>query len=302
MKNTIKLKIADVVIRFKSDIPIRSLSDAAFNRFGCFIYRGTKKPDIDLEVRIIKGSLPKLERKKRLFLTRHPMVDENCWAIFKDNQGYALMSYLKEKRQRIILNRAFNKGVAYLYTKKKDIKDWPVGVIIYDALQIILQKYLINHKGFLLHSMGVKDVNSKGLVFIGKSGKGKTTMAKLWHRYSNAKVLNDDRTVVRAINGSFYLYGTPWHGDFSDYLKTLANRAKLKKLLFISHSKTNRLQDIKNGGIYGPLFQNIFFTFWDEAGLKKAIDLSKELARKVPACHLGFKDTKAVIDFVRENI
>ncbi len=302
MKNTIKLKISDVVIRFKSDVPIRSFSDATVSRFGCFIYRGAKKPDIDLEVRIIKGGLPKFERKKRLFLSVHPEEGDNCWAMFKGRQGYVLMSYLKEKRQRIILNRSFTKGVAYLYTMKNVVTDWPIGVIIYDALQIILQNYLINHKGFLLHSMGVKDVNNKGLVFIGKSGKGKTTMAKLWHRYSEAKVLNDDRTVVRARNGSFYLYGTPWHGDFTDYLKTLPHRAKLNKLLFISHSKTNRLQDMKNGEVYASLFQNIFFTFWDKAGLKKAIDLSQELAQKVPACFLGFKDTRGVIDFVRENI
>lgn len=302
MRNKAKLRIAGVTIGFKSNFPIRPLTKAGDRRFKPFIYRGRKRPDIDLEVKLIKGNPPGIDVKKRLFFMRHPQDKKICWAIFRSNRGYVLMTYSPGNKQRIAINRAFNNGVAYLYTGKRDVQNWPLSVIIYDALQIILQNYLINHKGFLLHSMGVDDFNNKGLVFIGKSGAGKTTMARLWHKYSGAKVLNDDRTIARAENGTFYLYGTPWHGDFNDYLVSLPQRVELNKLIFISHSRTNRLNEIKNHDVYKYLFQNIFFTFWDKAGLKKAIDLSRDLARRVPACCLGFKDTKGVIDFIRKNI
>lgn len=301
MANLIKLRIAEVIIQFKSRIPVKPLTTENGWRFMPFIYEGKKKPDIELEV-IIQSSLPpSLKMENRLFLSQHPSDNSRCWAMFKSKNNYLIKSYLKGKRQHIILNPSFNKGRAYLYTRKTRIESWPLDIIIYDALQIILSNYLIRHQGFFLHSVAIKDVDNKGLIFIGKSGAGKTTLARIWHNYSKAKVLNDDRIIIRKIKKDFYLYGTPWHGDFNDYLHSLPDRADLNKLFFIFHSKKNIAQDLREKELYAYIYPNIFFTFWDRSGLIRAIDLSKGLARHVPACRLGFKDNKDIIGFIRKN-
>ena len=69
-------------------------------------------------------------------------------------------------------------------------------------------------KGILLHACGIDDDGS-GYLFLGNSTDGKSTMAKLWFE-NHAKVLNDDRIVVKEKDGEFWMYGTPWHGDFKE--------------------------------------------------------------------------------------
>lgn len=301
MKHEIKLKIADVVICFKSDIPVRPLTAEDDFKLMPFIYRGSKAPDIKLRVIISNSKAPRLKIKQKLFFTLHPEDRKQCWAIFESGRTFVIRSYVKGKRQDAVLNPSFNRGVVSIFTRKTRVKTWPLAIIIYDVLQIILINYLVRHKGFFIHSMAVKDTDDSGLIFIGKSGAGKTTMARIWDKYSKAKVLNDDRVIARNIAGRFYIYGTPWHGDFNDYLKSLPYRARLDKLFFIFHGKNNVLIDIDERQSRAFLYQNIFFTFWDSQGLKQAIDLSRELSHKVAAYKLWFKDTKDVVGFVRDN-
>lgn len=301
MAHEIKLKIAEVVIGFKSYIPVRPLTTGGDFRLAPFIYRGNRKPDIELEVIISNSNPAKLKREKRLFFTLHPEDQERSWSIYKAGRDFIIRSYLKGKRQDAILNRSFSKGIVYIFTRKTRVKSWPLEIIIYDILQIILINYLVKHKGFFLHSMAVKDTDNSGLIFIGKSGSGKTTMARIWDKYSKAKVLNDDRVIVRNFNGRFYIYGTPWHGDFADYLRSLPYRARLDKLFFIVQNKTNLLENLSEKETNAFLYQNIFFTFWDKTGLRQALDLGKELSRSVPAYRLGFKDEKCIIGFVRND-
>ena len=65
--------------------------------------------------------------------------------------------------------------------------------------------------GVELHACGVID-GGRGLLFIGNSGDGKTTTARLWQN-ETAEIVSDDRVIVRAENGGWTMYGTPWHGE-----------------------------------------------------------------------------------------
>src|SRR4051794_11567923 len=77
--------------------------------------------------------------------------------------------------------------------------------------ELLVNAYLAPRNGVELHACGIID-GGQGLLFIGNSGDGKTTTARLWQGGS-AEIVSDDRVVVREEDGGWMMYGTPWHGE-----------------------------------------------------------------------------------------
>jgi hypothetical protein len=294
----VKLRIAGIIIQIESGFKGELFIKEAKWRFDNFIYKGTKKSHIILKVKIV-DKLPKLNWTKRLFLTIHPDSNEINWGLYKKNGRYMLKTYTPEKKQCLLLNSGFDKGVVYALADKRGDLTWRLTDIIYDALQIILINHLIQKEGVFVHAIGLKDVDNKGVVFIGKTRSGKSTLARLWHKYSRATVINDDRIIIRRIKGSFFIYGSPWHGDFSDYLISKIDSAKPHNLLFIHHSKNNSLKLISGKRAFNLLYPNLFPALWDKRGLNKTIIFCQDLVGNLPSYSLGFRKDKAVIGFVR---
>ncbi|MHC8949292.1 hypothetical protein [Sphingobacterium hungaricum] len=74
------------------------------------------------------------------------------------------------------------------------------------------------HQTILIHA-SVIEKDGHGYAFLGKSGTGKSTHARLWmENIENAKLLNDDNPAIRILeNGEVFIYGTPWSGKTPCY-------------------------------------------------------------------------------------
>lgn len=296
-EHQIKLKIADIIIELKSQFKMEPLTGKYDWRYTNFIYKGYKQSDIILDIEI-KANPPLLRSSKRIFTTIHPLDHKTNWSLFQKGDEFAIKQHISQKRQYAILNKDFSKGIVYLSADKKIIA-WKLDDIIYDILQIILINYLSQEKGIFVHSIGLKDIDKKGLLFAGPTQSGKSTTAKLWYRHSRAQILNDDRIVIRKLKNRLYIYGTPWHGDFSDYLKSSADRAKLKSIFFIYHNSRNKIDYLNPKEAFKLLYPNIFPVFWNKESLEKQINLCHNLINLIPSYRLGFKNDKSVISAVR---
>jgi len=296
----IKLKIADVIIEMKSRFFIELPQHKYSCRYENFIYRGRGKPNITIDVKLVK-KLPKLEKHtKRIFSTIHPESHEINWALFKNSRHYILKTFdVALKQQCFVLNRNFNKATAYLLNRKKDGRLFlSIEDVLYDALQIILIHYLSKRGGIFVHSVGMKDRAGKGLLFAGKSGQGKSTLARIWHKHSRDQVLNDDRIIVRKINNRFFMYGSPWHGGFYDYLISRADKARIERLFFLFHSRKNQAHLLKKDS-FSFLYPCLFPPSWDKKGLERTIITCQNLIDEVSCFKLGFKNTKNIINFTK---
>ena len=80
-------------------------------------------------------------------------------------------------------------------------------------LRKIATYFLESGKGFVFHGSAVK-YRGKAYVFTGVSGAGKSTHAALWKSVLGEKLtyINDDKPIIKKINGDFYVFGTPWKG------------------------------------------------------------------------------------------
>lgn len=298
-EHRVKLKIADTVIVLNSRFKMEPLKEEYGWRYRHFIYKGKKMPEITLYIKL-REKVPLLYASSRIFSVNHPLSGDTNWSLFKKDNKYVIEQYISQKKQCAVLNKDFNQGFIHLHFDKDDTT-WKLEDIIYDLLQIILINYLSKKEGIFVHSTGLKDTNKKGLLFVGPTQAGKSTTARLWYNHSKAEVLNDDRMIIRKVNSQFFIFGSPWHGDFSDYLASRQGKAKLKRLFFIHHARNHKIKALNPKEAYHNFYPNIFPTFWNKDSLEKQTKLCQDIVTNIPCYRLGFRKDSSVIEFVRKE-
>lgn len=321
MDHKVNLKIADTIIQLQSRFPLEQLSAEeqklqVAERFDNFFYKGSQRPDILINVEIA-DKLPDISAET-IFVTTHFQDKSENWRLLKQGDTYIYKCPLEDKKQIMLVNKTFDRVKAYLLPKNRKQRTgnreqkiesrrqeekkfvWNITDIIYDFLQVLLINYFAQrNSGIFTHSVGIKDVDGRGLLFAGKSGAGKSTTARLWHKHSKAMVLNDDRIIIRKLNGKFFIYGSPWHGEFSDYLASRIESAPLKRIFFIHHSPKNIATRISPKQAFNLLYPALFPTFWDKNCLENIAAFCDDLVKNVSCFNLGFVNNKGVINFVR---
>ena len=115
---------------------------------------------------------------------------------------------------------------------------------------------VIGYNCFLMHGVAV-DVEGCGVVFLGKSGMGKTTHAKLWKEFLKDRmvIVNGDKPLVRIIDGKIFAYGTPWAGKENIHTNT---KTPIRKICFIERSENNGCLPIKKDLVIERLIKQIY--------------------------------------------
>ena len=103
-------------------------------------------------------------------------------------------------------------------------------------------EYAINRNTIILHCSALAAFN-EAYLFTAPSGTGKSTHAKLWREVFNDGVvmINDDKPVIRLVDGEFYVYGTPWNGKHRIDSNV---RAKIKGICHLKRGKENSIKEI----------------------------------------------------------
>lgn len=103
-----------------------------------------------------------------------------------------------------------------------------------------LCEYVLSNKnGLIFHSSAIA-VDGKAYLFTAPSGTGKSTHARLWRELLGEKAImvNDDKPIIRYVDGDFYVYGTPWNGKHSLDTNT---RVKIEAICEIRRSEENTI-------------------------------------------------------------
>jgi len=291
-------------------------------RYANFIYKGERSPEITIKVEIV-NQLPDFNEAQNLFITTHFKDNKENWRIMQLKEKLIYKSSLDARKQIAVLDKNFKKATIYClpinprqvgdYDRQGKIREmkmkfvsdrngfaWSIADIIYDFIQVLLISFMAkNNKGVFFHGVGIKDKTGQGFLFIGKSGTGKSTIAEIWHRHSHGQVLNDDRIILRKQKNSFYIYGSPWHGTFYDYLVSRSDVGKLSKLFFISHSNRNKISVISKKKAFQFLYTNTFPSFWHKEGLLNISSYCQDLVKNASLFKLGFKNNKKIINYIR---
>jgi len=192
-----------------------------------------------------------------------------------------------------VFSADFRSGDIYLYSHPETphLFRFPLS---YPMGELFTMNLLGTGLGMLFHGAGVI-FDGKSYLFAGKSGAGKTTTSRLWQFLPGAKVVNDDKVIVRHQDGIFRLYGTPWHGEGG---MALPDSAPLARVFFLKHGEQNSLNPLTPIQAAVELLGRSFIPLWDAEKMDFTLKFLDEMCQAVPCHELSFLPDSRVVDFV----
>jgi hypothetical protein len=207
------------------------------------------------------------------------------------SSGFAIEAKI---HQLAIFNHDYSNIGIYNKTEKAFRRGNLHSLTLFPTDQILLARVLAKRKGCYIHASGVM-LDGKGILFVGHSEAGKSTMVKMLQ--DKAKILCDDRIIVRRWPKGFKIHGTWSHGDVPD---VSADSAPLKAILFLKQDRENRIIHIDRkqeaiGSLLACLIKPLVTADW----WKQMLALADQMAHEVPCYSLHFTKDGGVIDLLR---
>jgi hypothetical protein len=158
--------------------------------------------------------------------------------------------------------------------------------------ELLFQHRLAREGGLEVHACAVV-WRGRTLLFCGRSGAGKSTMARLWRRHApQARLLSDDRIVLRPSGTRVRAWGTPWHGEGGF---AAPDWGPLGAVFFLRQARRTRLRPLFPAEAAARLFARGFPPPWDPVGTARALDACAAVTAAVPAFELAFRPDRSAI-------
>lgn len=135
----------------------------------------------------------------------------------------------------------------------------------------------------LFHSSAVA-VDGRGYLFAAPSGTGKSTHARLWRELlgSRAVMINDDKPLLRLIDGVWFVCGTPWNGKHN---LGCNRQVPVQGICFPEQADHNEIERIDSGSAL-PHLLNQMLRPADLEGMDRLLGLTAELLIQIPMWRL----------------
>lgn len=160
-------------------------------------------------------------------------------------------------------------------------------------LRIAYAITIVRQQTIKLHaSVIVKE--GRALVFLGKSGTGKSTHSRLWQEFvPGSLLLNDDEPIIRLMQDRVIrVFGAPWSGSTPCYLNESAEVASFVQLRQKPENKIIKLHGVD---AFASLFQSVALLRSDKEGRETVCSLIGTILEKVPVYRLDNRpDIEAV--------
>jgi hypothetical protein len=153
----------------------------------------TDRPDIQIHVEWADGLSTTF--RKRLF------DSGSIWRLFEHPAGlqfdFNVPSLVVQPYKRLVVDDGFRQA-----TLQMNGEFFKGGVRSAIPLEYPLDELLVVHRltqesAIELHGCGIVGADGKGNLFVGHSGAGKSTTARLWASHEDVQILSDDRIIVR---------------------------------------------------------------------------------------------------------
>ena len=172
----------------------------------------------------------------------------------------------------------------------------PIFPLEYPLDELVMMHRLALGEGVEVHALGLADQDGSGYLFLGHSGAGKSTTARLWMAQTGVNLLSDDRIILRKHDDKFWMYGTPWHGDAG---VASPGRAPLTAIFLLEQSSANELSPLPPSRAAAELFARAFVPHYLENGIGFTLSFLDQLTRSVPCSILRFTPTPSAVEAVR---
>ena len=154
-----------------------------------------------------------------------------------------------------------------------------------DNALMVLYALATAGSGTVLFHAAVVSHGDRAYMFLGPSGTGKSTHARLWLKHiDGTELMNDDNPVVRiGADGRATVYGSPWSGKTPCYRNV---SRELGAIVLLSQAPFNKIRRLGGLEAYAALVPSISGKRWDERIADGLHQTENALASTVPTWHL----------------
>ncbi len=220
------------------------------------------------------------------------------WSIFEESLGYRfyfLAPHLGSAPYKAAwFNPEFSCGHLVLFRPYFDASR-PIYPLEYPLDELLMIHRLACGEGVEVHAVGIVDEARRGHLFLGHSGAGKSTTARLWQSRANAQILSDDRIILRARDGRIWMHGTPWHGDAGI---ASPESAPLARVYLLEHGSKSELFPLSRGRAAAELFARSFVPHHSQKGVQFALRFLDRIAQEIPCFVFRFVPDQTAVEAI----
>lgn len=155
----------------------------------------------------------------------------------------------------------------------------------------LLLYFLFSQGGdIMIHGSGVVS-GDKGWIFTGRSGSGKTTMARIFDSAGD-RVIHDDRLVLRQEDSGWMMHNTPV------YRNDEPRSAPLDHLWVIRHGSSNVSEPVAGAEAVAMILSNCIQQNWDREAASRLAAAADDLAASVRVSRLSFLPDASIRDYL----
>ena len=228
--------------------------------------------------------------------------------IHDTQDSWAFVSLMNDEdikyniKRVLICNRDYSEMT--LYTSRhlfyhERVKRWTRPRLpISSTIRTACEAGMTMRDGMPLHASLVEK-DGYGVVFLGPSGMGKSTQAKLWVEHQGADFIIGDRPGLRRIDGRWIGFGMPWDGkDGIRQQKSVPIRA----LISLEQAPENSIRRLTKQEAMIVLLNQVMMPMWDDAAMALLTPLMGQLATEIPFYHLKNLPNREATELTRNTI
>ncbi len=131
---------------------------------------------------------------------------------------------------------------------------------INNSLMLLYATNTADKATLLIHASAIT-YKGQSVVFLGKSGTGKSTHASLWIKnIKDCEMLNDDNPVIIDMDGKLYVSGSPWSGKSTCYKN---RKYPLKAIVRLKQADRNKITRMDKMEAYCSLLSSCSYIRWN---------------------------------------
>ncbi|MDD3080126.1 MAG: hypothetical protein PHH37_13660 [Paludibacter sp.] len=284
MRYSSKIAIAGFELSLNSEVEI-SLEEGYYP----FKSQSNKTPDV--EIACYAGISEALELGEAVFVAENE--SQRFYAIYQTGKELTFLIYNQQEKGKIQQLAVLSSDLKHWTIYTDLLSNGKINPLRYPMGPLIMQYLTVNSEAVMIHAACVTD-GKTGQLFAGFSGRGKSTMAKIW-KDVGYQVINDDRIIIRRQGEEFVAYNTPMY--YADVPKSTV----LRSIFLIRHFPENKIRKIEGAIAVSKVLAFCIQNNFSQSFIVGNLAFLSKMIQTVNVYELGFVPDNHIIDFVIDN-
>lgn len=170
--------------------------------------------------------------------------------------------------------------------------------ILTAMIRCCVETGMILREGLPLHASLV-DYEGDGILFLGPSGMGKSTQAKLWQDTFGAEIVIGDRPVLRKKDNVWYGFGMPWDGKDRIYKQ---KSVPIRACIALSKAQENRIKKLSRKEAMAVMLNQALLPMWDDNAMSPVCFLMEKVASEIDFYQLDCLPNSDAVDLSKKFV